>query len=515
MSDDLEKSLETVAKGGGILLFGTILGIFLAMINQILLGRFLGVESYGLFYLAFSIISVFVPFSQWGICGSLPQYLPFHYSRGEKDVMKSAIHFSELLILCTSIIFCIIIYLFSDELAKEIFHNSELSAVLKYFAFALPLISLNNLMEAIVRSFKAVKYKVALFDVGIWLIRITIFVPFIVMSYSLFGAIVSVVIANFIIFVIAFFLIGKKIFPNQSKYQKVAVAKKLLIFSWPIAIAAIITLFLTKTDVLLLGYYFSSTEVGIYMPALLTAQYVILFGTPFAYIFLPVVSELFGKVKMESVESLFKSASKWIFLMALPVFIYILLFPKEIISVLYGAEYSRGYFALIILATGISMNAFTGISGGILVGSGHTKLNLTVEIIAAITNVSLNVILIPLFGIIGAAIGTSASFFSRNIASLAFVYKINKIHPFNKKYVGVVFSGLIVFVVFYLFKNLVFSSISSSLFIIPAGILLLGLYIMLILVFRCLDKNDVIFLELITKKLKINVKMFKKFIDFK
>jgi O-antigen/teichoic acid export membrane protein len=514
MPDDLEKSLETVAKGGGILFFGTILGILLAIINQILLGRILGVENYGLFYLAFTIVTVFLPFTTLGLYGSLPRFLPFHFGRGEKDVARSAIRFSQVLVFFISILFCVVVFFFSEKISTDIFHNGNLTMILKYFAVGIPLLSLSNILEAVIRSFKAVKFKVAVFDIGIWVVRLTFFIPFIVIGYALFGAIISYLIAMIFTIFTSMFFIRKKLFSDQLKYQTIPVAKKLLSFSWPLAFTAIISLFYLKTDVLLLGYYYNSTDVGLYMPALIIAQYVTLFAAPFAYIFLPVVSELFGKADKTTIESLFKSASKWIFMMVLPVFIYLLLFPEEVITLLYGSGYSEGYLALVILATGVSMNTFTGMTGGILVGGGYTKLNLTVEIIAAITNVSLNIILIPIFGILGAAIGTSASYFTRNIASFVFVYKTTKMHAFNKKYIGIVISGLVTFILFYLLKGFVFPFLASSFFVLLGGVLLLGFYVLLVLAFRCFDKNDIIILRIITKRLKINVKWFRSFIDF-
>lgn len=513
MSDDLEKSLETVAKGGGILFLGTIIGILLAVVNQILLARILGVDNYGLFYLAFTIVTFFLPFTTLGLYGSLPRFLPFHNGRGENDVTRSTIRFSQILVFFISILIYVIVYLFSENISVNIFHNSNLTPVLKYFSAGIPLLSLSNIFEAIIRSYKAVKFKVVVFDIGIWVVRLFFFVPFIVFGFALFGAIVSYLIAMIFTIFISMFFIRKRLFLDQLKYQTVPVAKRLLSFSWPIAVTGIISLFYLKTDVLLLGYYFNSVDVGLYMPALIIAQYVTLFATPFAYIFLPVVSELFGKAKKVSIESLFKSASKWIFMMVLPVFIYLLLFPKEVIILLYGSGYSEGYIPLIILAAGISMNTFTGMTGSILVGGGYTKLNLTVEIIASITNVSLNVILIPIFGILGAAIGTSASYFTRNIASLVFVYKTTKMHAFNKKYIRIVISGLVTFIIFYLLKVFVFPLFASQFFVLLAGVLLLGFYSLLVLAFRCFDKNDIIILRIITKRLKINVKWFRSFID--
>jgi O-antigen/teichoic acid export membrane protein len=511
MPDDLEKSLGAVAQGGGVLLFGTIMSVLFAVLNQSLLGRFLGVENYGLFYLAFTIVTALLPFVTLGLGGSLPRFLPFHFGRDEKDVVRSAIRFSQVFVFFVGILFCVVVFLFSEEISTNIFHNYKLAIVLKYFSIGIPLLALSNILEAVIRSFKAAKFRVAVFDIGIWTVRLTFFVLFIAFGFALIGAIVSYLIALIFLIFVSLFFIRKKLFPDQLKYKTIPIAYKLFSFTWPITLTSIIQILYLKTDVLFLGYYLTSADIGIYVASLVIAQYVSLVASPFAYMFLPVVSELFGKGKLDAVESLFKSASKWIFMIVVPIFVYLLLFPKEIITLLYGGgKYSEGYMCLIILATGMSMDTFTGMTGGTLVGGGHTRFNMATVVIAAAINVSLSIILIPIYGIIGAAISVSISYFACNLSSLLFVYKTTKIHPYNKKYIGIMLSGLIVFIIFYLLKTLVFPILTSSPFFVITGVILLGFYLLLVLGFRCFDKNDMIILRTITKRLRVNGKMFKR-----
>ena len=231
-------------------------------------------------------------------------------------------------------------------------------------------------------------------------------------------------------------LIRKRIFPDYHEYRRVPIARNLLSFSWPLALTGFTYLFVSKTDKVLLGYFLTSKDVGIYTPALVIASLLTLISTAFKYIFLPTVSEYFSKNDIRGLEPLFKSTSKWNLLIVLPMFLFILMFPKEILRVLYGSEYTGGYLALIVLSFGISMNDFAGTSANILVAGGRTKLNLACEVIAAITNVILNIILIPRYGIVGAAIGTGVSFMARNISALLFVHGAYGIHPYKKNYVN-------------------------------------------------------------------------------
>lgn len=506
MTEDLEKSLGTIATGGSILFIGMVMGIIFGIVNQILLGRFLGVNNYGLFYLGLTIVTILVPFSTLDLPSSLSRFLPFHYSRGEKDIVKSAIHFSELLTLFLSVFFCIILFFFSEKISVEVFHNIDLTPVLKYFAFFLPFFSLSSILEGVLRSFKAAKYKVAIIDVGQWIIRIAFFILFIIMGYFLFGAILSYLIGSVFAVFTSLYIIRKKLFPDQSKYQKVPVAKKLIAFSWPITISAIIFLLISKTDVILIGVFLDSSKIGIYTPSLIIAQYLIMIAAPFMYLFLPVMSELFGRNKFDTIESLFKSTSKWIILIVLPIYIYVMLFPQEIITILYGADFSSGYLSLVILATGLCMNVFTGVTGNILIAGGYTKLYLLGEIIAAITNISLNLVLIPIYGIIGAAISVSVSYFVRNFISLIFVYKTIKMHAYNKSYSGIVFSGLVIFFVGFILKTQIFVLLTPITTALIIGVIIFILYLALIWISKSLDKNDRFILKLIIRKIRANLK---------
>jgi len=509
MSDDLEKSLGTIATGGSILFFGTIFGILLNVINQILLGRFLGVDGYGLFYLGYTIIILFLPFSALGLSGSLPRFLPFHYAKGEKDIVKSAIHFSQLLIFFISLLLGITLYFLSERLSVEIFHNNNLTIVLKYFSIGLPLFSLSDLLSGVIQAFKGAKYKVGIYDIGILLVRIIILIPFIIIGYSLFGAIIALLIAMIFTIFSSIYVIRKKLFTDHSKYQIVPVAKNLLIFSWPLTLSYMVYLCSSKTDVILLGIFRNSSDIGIYMPSFVIAQYVTLFSAPFSYMFLPVISELFSKRRFDIIESLFKSASKWIILLVLPIYIYFILFPREIISLLFGVNFSSGYLSLIILVTGVSSGVFTGFTGNILVGGGYTKSYLSFEILGAITIISVGVILIPIYGIIGAAICVSASYFIRSLASLIFVYKKTSMHPYNKSYIGIVFSGLVILIIGFILKMQILYLFTSTIGALLVGLIIFILYFILIWYTKCLDQNDIFIIKLMIKKIRTNIKINK------
>ncbi|VVB59222.1 Polysaccharide biosynthesis protein [uncultured archaeon] len=512
MSTDIEKSLGTVAKGAGVIFLGLIFGNLLGIINQSLLGRFLGVDIYGTFNLAFSLVTIASDIAVFGLLGGLSRFIPFHLKKREKDIVKSSINFSFRFVLCTSILIGIILYVLSGYLSVNIFKENNLDMILKYLLISIPLLSLATILGAIIRGFKAVKYKVVVNDIGMSLSKVIIFILFVGIGYTLFGAIAAYILALIFVIFTSMIIFRKKLFPDHSIYKNVPIAKNLLAFSWPLALTGITNLFATKTDVLFIGFYLTSKDIGIYMSALVIGSSLIFVGTAYEYIFLPVVSELYAEKKISDLKILFKSASKWMFLSILIILLYIILFPKEIITLLYGAEYSEGFLALIILSFGISMNAFTGLTGNMLVAGGYTKLNLVTTVIGAIVNLSLDILLIPILGIIGAAIATSVSYSASNIFSLLFVYKTSKIHPYNMSYLKMILVSIGVLIIIYLIKTYIASFLYWPIMIILLGSLMLFLFIGLLLLTHVLDENDKFILSIIEKKLGIKLNFIRKYI---
>jgi len=512
LTNDLERSIKTIAKGAGVVFIGMVIGHIIGMVNQILLGRFLGAKYYGQFNLAISLVTIAKTLAVFGIPGGITRFIPFYLEKGQMETVKSTISFGIKLVLFVSMSIGIILYLFSDIIAVNVFHEESLRQILKYFFIGIPLVAIPGILESIIRSFKVMKYKLIIYDLGMKLVRVTVFTLFILLGYNLFGAIFAYFVALIFAIIASLFVIQKKLFPFYFKYTKVPIAKKLLSFSWPLSLTGMTFIFVSKTDILLIGYYLTSEEIGIYMPVLVIANLFAFIGISFEYIFLPVISGFFAKEKTDELESIFKSVSKWMFLIASPMLIYTILFPKEIITLLFGSEYSKGYLALIILTLGMFIRVSTGLAGNVLVGGGYTKLNLASEIFSATSNVFLNIILIPIYGIIGAAIGTSVSYTIRSISFLAFTYKTTKIHPYNKDYLKIISVDAVVMGIIFMLKVYLTSFLSWPILMVFLGFFLIFLYAGLLLPTRFLDKNDEFVLEAIERRLDLKLKFVRKFI---
>jgi len=504
MSTHLEKSFATIIAGAGVVFFGMIIASIFGVINQALLGRFLGPGDYGLFSLGISIVMIVSGFAIFGLGSAISQYIPANIKKGKSNRVHDSIRFSFRFCFGVAILLSIILFMLSNIIATKIFNNNDLEIVIKLLSIALPFTAFYRLAEGLPRGFKKAKYKVFIEDITMKVLRVSIFIILISFSYKLFGAIIAYLCAVIFASIAYLYITYYKFLPSldtsffKDKHRYSLVRKEVFSVAWPLSLAGFTYIFLQHTDRILLGLYMSSSDVGIYVAAFTIASLLISVSLAFTFLFLPVISEYFAERDLSSILKLFSSVTKWVFLITFPLVVYLILYCNDVIRLIYGESFLAGSSALIILSLGIAMYSLSGMAGSILIAIKKTKLNLIAEIIAAVSNVILNILLIPKYGIIGAAIGTSISISLRNISSLGFVYKELKIHPFNISYLKIaIISVISLAFISFVFKNYIKIS-WSFLIIIP---IFLMIYFVTLFTTGCLNELDKSIIKTILKKI--------------
>lgn len=499
MLSKTEKSLVNITKGAGIIFFAGVIGIFLGIINQFLLGRTLGPENFGLFNLGLIVIVILLPFATLGLSSAIRQFIPHYIGINRNDKVKGGIYFLLIFSLITGILFSVLLFFFSPIIAVNIFHNENLVNVIKLLCIAFPFYIFFYVGTNISQAFKISKYKLYLNTLVLKITSIVIFIMFLIFGYKLIGAIIGYIAGMALVAIAYVYLIFKKFIPSLhcDKREK-HVKMELFSIGWPLFFAGFSYLFIEYTDKIMLGIYMNASDVGIYSAAFSIASLALFILPSFEYIFLPTIAEFYGKKDFTSIKEMFRSISKWVFLLTFPIILYVALFSKNTIFFIYGSEYISGSTVLIILLFGIAMNGLTGMTGHVLVGIRKTKLNLIAEILGAATNVTLNIIFIPKFGILGAAIGTSISIAVRNLASLGFVYKELKIHPYDKSFIKIVFGSILALAPVLFFFGTIIST--SYLFLVMSPIFL-GIYFLCLYALKAFNDYDKMMIRVVLTKI--------------
>ena len=211
-----------------------------------------------------------------------------------------------------------------------------------------------------------------------------------------------------------------KILPSDIK--KTISYKEIFRISFPMFLSSSIMVVMGQIDTLMIGILRSKAEVGYYAIGLKIAMMETFLLAVINTVVAPRFSELFNKGKIDELFKVAKKSTQLIFWSLIPIIFVFVFCGKWLIIQLYGNEFESSYYVLIILSAGMFINAISGSVGYFMNMCGYEKIFCNVIAISLVINLFLNILLIPLIGIIGAAIATSVTQITWNIILTIIIY---------------------------------------------------------------------------------------------
>jgi O-antigen/teichoic acid export membrane protein len=179
-----------------------------------------------------------------------------------------------------------------------------------------------------------------------------------------------------------------------------------------------------QADILLIGYFLTATDVGYYAVAVSLSRFFWLIPDSIHRITYPATSDYWAKNNHTALNKMIDKSMKYTTCILLLFGLGVGFFAKEIITTIFGNEFIRAVLPLQILIIGTVIFGIFKAVGGALGGIERVDLILKIAGLGALVNIILNISLIPLFGILGAAIATITSFSFVSILSLNFICKL-------------------------------------------------------------------------------------------
>jgi O-antigen/teichoic acid export membrane protein len=234
-------------------------------------------------------------------------------------------------------------------------------------------------------------------------------------------------------------------------------------------------------DILMIGYFTDPLTVGLYHPAARTAGLLQALLLSFLSIYAPLVSQFHNEGDNAKLSNTYQLVNRWLLIFAIPISAIFILFPEKVLF-LFGPEYLESSQVLVILTIGTFIQAILGVAGPTLSMSGFTKLVLFNSIGTFILNFGLNVWLIPIYGILGAAIATLTSLTTVGLIRVVQVNFILKINFLNLKLFKPILSGLVCYSTLILIKPLIieYSTFITLLIAVFISIFIFGLMLFLL-----------------------------------
>lgn len=387
-----------------------VLGLGAAFILQIILGRYLTPDAYGQYTIFVTYINMLSILSILGMDKNLIKEIAKIVD--DKKRARGFLSFSYKVALFVFVAMTILIVPYHHALSLNF---DVLHLFLILLLIRMIILIMDGFLQGTGYVVKASFYNVLLNNI----LKIVFFFVLLYLQVpSLLAAIYSFIVGEILTLALRAFDIHKwfggspkLVIPRNDKVNFVK-------YSSTMALIAGIGLMLQNVDKIMIANILDMTSVGIYKVA---QNYVALIGvfiSPFAA-FWPVISKLYVENKIDEIQENMQKIIKIVSYLVVPMF-FVFIFLSERLLMIFGHEYitQDAEMVLIILAFAFLIDAVSGPIGSILTMTKYAKYILVNNIICLGINITLNLIFIKHFGLVGVAVATGVSIIINNLIAI-------------------------------------------------------------------------------------------------
>ncbi len=424
-------SFKSVLRLAGITGLGQLFENGLRLLTNIIITRTLGAAEFGIFSLAMTVVNMGAVIPRFGLPRSVTRFVAFYQGRGEDDkipgLLKKALSISTLI----SIVTVAAMVGLAPIIAGRIFHKPELIPVIRWLSPFIPFGIAGMVLLGALQGLKQITRQVLILHFLWPTTRLVLIVVFFMLGWRLYGLVAATVLAVVVRLVVSLAAAGHLLRSGKTPSPGMDL-RRLLFFSGPLFLAGIFNFALNWTDTLMLGYYHNAAQVGIYTVCWRLSLMISLPLGAFIRIFNPMAASFVGRNDLAALGDLLQRVNGWILTVSLPLAIAVFLFPKQILAV-FGGEFMVASPTIRWLVIGQLLNAAAGPCGNVLTMKGWTGMNLANAAVLVSVNIVLNLLLIPKWAMVGAAVATTVSLVLINLLRALEVGVFLKMFPYHQR----------------------------------------------------------------------------------
>lgn len=400
-----------------------VFGAAAAFLSNVVLARFLGVNTYGVYSFSTNLQKLLLIPTLLGFGTYTLRYYPRKLEEKSWSHLKGYKRFTYLGITCMSILAIAISYIVIYHTKYVLPENRDPYMV---FILSLPLYAFVNLLIATAQA----RHKLTLALLPNYVLLPALLSFFNISIYYLITKNISAVAFAWIyvgsnLIILIYQIIGLNRFKiKELQFAKPVYAiKEWLSTSLPMLFTSSLQILLKTADVFMIGLLMTPRDVGIYNAAL-KIDNIILFGlTAVNFVEAPIISKLYGAGDMKGLQKTVKQSAWLIFVFTIFISMPVVFFGKPILS-LFGEEFKVAFWPLIIILISNAFNALSGSVGLLMSMTKHQKEAFYITAASALICIVLNYFFINLWGIVGASIAIAISVVIRNTTMVVYVKKV-------------------------------------------------------------------------------------------
>ncbi len=415
--------MKDLLKGSLILASGNLIVRVAGHIYRVLMGRMLTPYEYGLLNLVLPLQYLVIILTSAGVAPSIAKFVSEYKAKG--DIMRMQRIISSSLVFYTLLGFTLslILALLAPFIATYVYHEPRATTPLIVASMAIGFGFMVAAFTGIFQGHKRMDLMATTlaFQQGL---RIVFAAALVYAGTHVFGAILGSTL-GFVGALAVAYIFFRGIQGSFTGYN-LKDFKEVFVYSIPISATALAFFALAYVDIIMLGFFLSTEEVGIYSAASPTSRLILAFSTALYATLLPSIAGLKAGNRDKEIKKYVLTAYKLLLLVFLPLLALSYVSATAIITVLFGASYAAAASPFRILIIGAFFIGIFNLNSGVFQGMGMPTLPMRILMLAALLDIFLNLILIPRYAMIGAAVATSTSMAFAGIASTVLYWKYHE-----------------------------------------------------------------------------------------
>jgi O-antigen/teichoic acid export membrane protein len=424
-----------ISRQSGIYFAGTIFALSSGYLFKVYLARVLGPEDLGLYALGATLIGFLAIFNTLGLPQSAVRFVASYQAAGKFKELHALLWRGAGLLLAANVVLAVVLLTLGRLIAVRFYHSPALVRYLPLFALIMLFAVVSGFYGKVLAGYRDIKQRTWIVNFVGSPLNMLIAIALISAGMGLRGYLIAQVLSTAIVTICLLVavwhftpriarLLGQ---PGSNPEREV------WSFSATMVGIGLLEFLMGQVDKVALGFYLGARQVGIYAVAASLVAYVPLVLSSINQIFAPTIADLHTRGEISMLGRLFQSLTKWAVGLTLPLAAVVIVFARPLMGI-FGPDFQRGWPILVIGTLGQLVNCGVGSVGYLLLMSGNERRLIRVQTVMAIVMVVCSAALIPVWGILGAAVAAAVTNVGVNVWNLFEVRKTLGIFPYNRGY---------------------------------------------------------------------------------
>jgi O-antigen/teichoic acid export membrane protein len=435
-SQDFRRQMGHISRQSSVFFAGTIFTAAAGYLFKIYLARVLGAEALGVYALGMTVVGLAGVVAAFGIPESAARFVASYSATAQMGKLRGFLWHSLTILAILNLLAGTGLILVRHWIATKLYHTPELARFMHFFIIIMFVGAFTAFFGQTLAAYRDVTRRTIITNLIGTPLTMILAIGLLATGFGLWGYLVAQVASGFVVVGLLAWTVWR-LTPVEARFSVAPLPhleREVISFATVLLGVQALEFVLAQTDRVALGIYMNARQVGIYFLAATLTAFIPIVLQSVNQIFAPTIAELHARGNHELLRRLYQTLTKWVLGLTIPLAFTVMVFARPLMGI-FSAEFASGWPVLIIGTAGQLVNCGVGSVGLLLLMSGQQSRVIRVQMYVAAATVAANFLLIPVWGLVGAAIASAVANIMVNLLYLREVHKTLALLPSKKGYI--------------------------------------------------------------------------------